>query len=73
MALALGAVLAEDVAGEDFDFGDEVARVGGVLEHRVDEIIFVAEDPSAWFPPASLMPLQGSVTYLSFTSLAQAK
>ena len=43
LALALGAVLAEDVAGEDFDFGDEVRRVGGVLQHGVDEVFFVAE------------------------------
>ena len=43
LTLALGAVLAEDVAGEDFDFGDEVRGVGGVLEHRVDEVLFVAE------------------------------
>ena len=42
LAFALGAVLAEDVAGEDFDFGDEVRGVGGVLEHRVDEVLFVA-------------------------------
>ena len=42
LAFALGAVLAEDVAGEDFDFGDEVGRVGGVLEHRVDEVFLVA-------------------------------
>lgn len=42
LALALGAVLAEDVAGEDFDFGDEVFGVVGVLEHRVDQIVFVA-------------------------------
>ena len=42
LALALGAVFAEDVAGEDFDFGDKVSRVGGVLEHRVDEVFFVA-------------------------------
>ena len=42
LAFALGAVLAEDVAGEDFDFGDEVGGVGGVLEHRVDEVFLVA-------------------------------
>ena len=51
LALALGAVLAEDVAGEDFDLGDEVRRVGGVLEHRVDEVFFVAKVvSSARFP-----------------------
>ena len=42
LALALGAVLAQDVAGEDFNLGDEVGRVGGVLEHCIDEIFFVA-------------------------------
>ena len=47
LALALGAVLAEDVAGEDFDFRDEVGRVGGVLEHCVDEVLFVAGDELA--------------------------
>lgn len=47
LALTLGAVPAEDVAGEDFDFRDEVRRVGGVLEHIVDEIVFVAGDGSA--------------------------
>ena len=40
---ALGAVFAEDVAGEDFDFGHEVGGVGGVLEHGVDEVFFVAD------------------------------
>ena len=51
LTLALGAVLAEDVAGEDFDFGDEVRRVGGVLQHGVDEVFFVAEAvASAPFP-----------------------
>ena len=51
LGFALGAVLAEDVAGEDFDFGDEVRRVGGVLEHRVDEVFFVAKVvSSARFP-----------------------
>ena len=43
LTFALGAVLAQDVAGEDFDFGDEVRRVGGILEHRVDEVLFVAK------------------------------
>lgn len=42
LPLALGAVLAEDGAGEDFDFRDEVRGVVGVLEHRVDEVLFVA-------------------------------
>ena len=46
LTLALGAVLAEDVAGEDFDFGDEVRRVGGVLQHGVDEVFLVAKGRS---------------------------
>ena len=75
LALALGAVLAEDVAGEDFDFRDEVGRVGGVLEHCVDEVLFVAGDESAQVVAAAglVVQLQGSATYLSLTSLAQAK
>ena len=44
LPLALGAVLAEDVAGEDFDFRDEVGRMAGVLEHSVDEVFLVAGD-----------------------------
>ena len=52
LALALGAVLAQDVAGEDFDFGDEVRRVGGILEHRVDEVLFVAKVASSVQFPA---------------------
>lgn len=36
------AVLAEEVAGEDFEFGDEVVGVGGVGEHGVGEVFFVA-------------------------------
>ena len=47
LALALGAVLAQYVAGEDFDLGDEVCGVAGVLEHCVDEVLFVAKDSSA--------------------------
>ena len=51
LTFALGAVLAQNVAGEDFDFGDEVRRVGGVLVHRVDEVFFVAKVvSSARFP-----------------------
>ena len=53
LALALGAVLAQYVAGEDFDFGDEVRGVGGVLEHRVDEIFFVARVVSSARLPAT--------------------
>lgn len=69
LALALGAVLAEDGAGEDFDFGDGVGGVGGVLEHGVDEVIFVAgKFISLVFVPVSAV---GSGTYLSFTSRAQ--
>ena len=44
LALALGTILAEYATGEDFDLGYEVCRVGGVIEHRVDEVLFVAGD-----------------------------
>ena len=43
LTFALATVFAEDVAGEDLDFGHEVSGVGGVLEHGVDEVFFVAE------------------------------
>ena len=49
LALALRAVLAEDVAGEDFNLGDEVGGMVGIGEHGVDEVLFVAEDLSARF------------------------
>ncbi len=42
LAFRLGAVFAEDGAGEDFDFGDVVGGVGGVGEHGVGEVFFVA-------------------------------
>ena len=52
LALALGAGFAEDVAGEDFDFGDEVCGMVRVLEHCVDKVVFIAEDTSASSPIA---------------------
>ena len=55
LALAGGTVLAEDVAGEDLDLRDEMPRVVGVLEHCVDEVVFVAGGPSDSSPPASFM------------------
>ena len=43
LALRLGTILADDGATVDFDLGDRVVGLGGVVEHDVYEVLLVAK------------------------------